>query len=192
MEISIAHPFGNAPEKPTPSKAIMERANQKPTKWLRANFDSPHIAATAVVIGIIPYDSDELYVYRDGRGEIVYLCVVSKFDTDGRATYVQKNVWQLDGCPRGFARMVMRWFCSNGSILASDERQRKKGAEMWKRFLAEDCADRFAYVQHANGLSGLTPHTKSMLIAFAYAGNADDKIFVVSDQPITGRVRAKW
>ena len=186
MEISIAHPYGNAPEKPTPSKAIMERAEQEPTSFFTLEGERNPI-------GLIRYDEDNLLVHRDSHGNIDYICVVATFrQSNLRQVFVQKNVWQLPNCARGFARKVMLHFCTGGRILASDERQRKKGAIMWRKFLAEDCGDKYAYVQHANGLSGLTPHTKSMLIAFAYAGNADSKIFVVSDQPITDIVRAKW
>jgi hypothetical protein len=182
MEIGTAAPYGKAPDKDHPSALLLQRADAEPVRWLRVG---------SYTLGVIPYEADEIYVYRNEQGNLGYLCVVSKFDSNGRETFVQKNVWQLN-CPRGFARMVMRYLSSDGRILASDERQRAKGAIMWKSFLKENCNDRHVYLQTAVSISEILPHTREMMIAFAYAGNSDTKVFAVSDQPIKGRIRSKW
>lgn len=180
MEISLAAPYGLAPEKPMPSTALMELARMNPVRSFRVG---------KYKLDVVPYDECEIYVYKE-NGEILYLCVAERHRNNRRQIFIQKNVWQLPGCSRGFARVIMRFFCTDGRILASDSRQRKKGADMWRKFITEDCDDMNVYVQSSTGLSKIEAHTKSMMLAFAYSGNADDKIFVVSDEPITAPVRA--
>lgn len=183
MLISLAAPYGVAPAREKPTALLLKNALEKPTEW-----DS----CDGHMIGIRKYDDGFIYTRWDADSvNLLYLCVVNRFEHMGRNVYVQKNVWQLPGCPKGFARKMMLYFSQNGNILVSDSMQRKAGADMWKKFLNET-EDRYMYVQGANGSSQILPHTKSMLIAFAYVGNAGGKIFVVSDKPVEGRVRSKW
>jgi hypothetical protein len=184
MEISLAAPYGLAPARNEPTKAMRE-ASWKPA--------TETVSVDGHFVQVRPYEDGFIFTRMDANDEAqLYICFVHKFSYQGRDVYVQKNVWQLPGCPKGFARLVMRYFSQNGNILVSDERQRKLGAEMWKRFVKEDTNDRFVYVQHTNGLSLVEPHTKNMMLSFAYQGNATDKLFVVSDKPVNGRVRSKW
>lgn len=185
MEVAIAMPYGAMPARSNPSGWIFDAVNQQHSHQV-------HLESGEVLF-VIDRDMGEFaYVLRadpnDVSSEVLYVSLVVKRSHHGRDVFVQTNVWQLPGCPRGFARRVMRYFSSGGQILISDKRQRKAGADMWKRFIKGDCADRFVYVQHKNGLSEVLPHTREMMIAFAYAGNSDEKVFVVSDQPIKSRV----
>lgn len=184
MEISLAAPYGMAPARDVPTAAIQNAS------W------APHTETIEIdgrYVEVRPYEDGFIYTLMDSKDEAqLYLCVVNQFDHHGRDVFVQKNVWQMKGCPKGFARQVMRHFSSHGNILVSDARQRKRGAEMWKKFIKENTSDRIVYVQHRNGLSLVEPHTKNMMVAFAYQGNSDEKVFVVSDEPVSGRVRSKW